>query len=189
MSQQLSILSKMVIWKRDRNEPDDFYFKMSLSVLIGLPILFFLWRYLSNWLRKRKRRISILSEILTTERTYVNQLRTLDTYYIQPLNDPNQRVLPMDKIRRIFPQALSVILKTNEILLEKLEKRLKVIKFSSSIGDIFIEIGPFLKSYSSYINSMEESREELKNSTQPSLLGASPFRKFVRKTQKNNIFS
>lgn len=93
---------------------------------------------------------------------------------MEPLSDGKRFGIANESLRIIFPSSLQVILKTNETLHEKLSQRLSSVRFvsllfltskrhHSCVGDIFIEMAPFLKCYVPFINAYEASREAIAN--------------------------
>jgi hypothetical protein len=101
----------------------------------------------------------------------------------------SKSILSQEEFKAIFPPTLEVIYNTNETFLEKLEYRVgpwKIVslcltpllqypvthpflahitkptaKRNTTVGDIFVEMGPFFKCYTSYINSFDVARESI----------------------------
>jgi ACT domain-containing protein len=103
-------------------------------------------RLKESTLAKYSKRVFCANEILSTERTYVEALQHLHKAWMLPLS----RVLSENDIHRIFGNIVS-ILRFNETLLGKLERRMKNFDAETTlIGDIFKSLVPFLSMYTDY---------------------------------------
>jgi len=142
--------------------------------------------------RKLDKRSKIIEEIIDTERSYVSSLQTLSKYYIYPLkggpsNDIIDSISPnlgrgfisSQDIHTIFPASLEIIQKTNEELLQRLEKRLKS-RSRGNIGDIFLEIAPFFRCYTAYVNNFDASLSTYRSGLKTSR----KFRQFIELQHK-----
>ena len=67
-------------------------------------------------------------------------------------------ILHLDKHRILFPPSLAVIKQINTTLLTRLDERLKYYSPNTEIGDIFLEMAPYLKSYTDYVTNYDNSR-------------------------------
>eukprot|EP01119_Soliformovum_irregulare_P022894 TRINITY_DN7905_c0_g1_i2.p1 TRINITY_DN7905_c0_g1~~TRINITY_DN7905_c0_g1_i2.p1 ORF type:complete len:331 (+),score=78.20 TRINITY_DN7905_c0_g1_i2:133-1125(+) len=92
---------------------------------------------------------------------YVEYLWKIFDLYVDPLTtlaNENKLITPQ-KLKIIFPASLSTILATNETLLEKLRKRIKRPRHSTEIADVFLDMAPFLKCYTAFLNQFDESQQ------------------------------
>lgn len=96
----------------------------------------------SNDVNKRKNfRLQAVQEILTSERSYINQLQILMKYFVNPLKE--QDLLTSDEFTVLFGQ-IEMIYNLNTELLKNLEADL------SNVGQAFLRLAPFFKLYSVY---------------------------------------
>lgn len=96
----------------------------------------------SNDMNKRKNfRLQAVQEILTSERSYINQLQILMKYFVNPLK--NTDILSNDEYTILFGQ-IEMIYNLNTELLKNLETDL------SKVGKAFLRLAPFFKLYSVY---------------------------------------
>jgi hypothetical protein len=87
--------------------------------------------------------------------------------YQRPLREavarePDQWVLTQETIKSLFYQ-IEVISRFTETLLAKLETRVDSWNEESILGDIFVEMGDYLKVYRSYINNYATANEIYRN--------------------------
>lgn len=96
----------------------------------------------SNDMNKRKNfRLQAVQEILTSERSYINQLEILMKYFVKPLNGMD--ILNNEEFTILFGQ-IEMIYNLNTELLKSLESDL------SKVGKAFLRLAPFFKLYSVY---------------------------------------
>ncbi|KAJ3065586.1 hypothetical protein HDU98_011068 [Podochytrium sp. JEL0797] len=103
-------------------------------------------------IRKRQsptRRAHIAAEVLSTERTYVNELKTLVSLYADPLE---RGILGSADMAALFANLKSVF-----HLLPNLERALQ--SPDQPLGSIFNEAAPFFKMYSAYYNNFDTANE------------------------------
>jgi hypothetical protein len=112
-------------------------------------------------------RISLLNEIITTEKTYIRSLDLLWHMYYKPLVekvDKYQKNLfdtPGDVKHpgKMFPPNLSTVMTLNQAFLKKLQDRYDLYDNESMyfliIGDLFCEMAPFFKAYVTYLSAYE----------------------------------
>ncbi|KAH3764512.1 protein piccolo [Pelomyxa schiedti] len=104
-------------------------------------------------------RFKIVQEIVTTEEIYVDMLHFLTKKYIRPLaqsaSSPSPLLTPQ-QMCFIFSN-IADILNMNEALLKQLQPRFNIWTSSSTIGDIFVHIGPFLRVYILYCGNYPKS--------------------------------
>lgn len=96
----------------------------------------------SNDINKRRNfRLQAVQEIMTSERSYINQLQILMKYFINPLKQMD--ILSHDEFTILFGQ-IEMIYNLNKELLKSLEKDL------TKVGEAFLRLAPFFKLYSVY---------------------------------------
>lgn len=96
----------------------------------------------SNDMNKRKNfRLQAVQEILTSERSYINQLQILMKYFVDPLKD--KEILSNEEFIVLFGQ-IEMIYNLNTELLKNLENDL------GNVGKAFLRLAPFFKLYSVY---------------------------------------
>ena len=98
--------------------------------------------------------IEAMKEIVSTEKSYVNDLNQLVATFVQPLRDAAmgpKPVLSSDKILIIFGN-IDILLCLNTKLLDDLSKELQG---EGRIGKVILEFAPFLKIYSTYVDAYD----------------------------------
>lgn len=108
-----------------------------------------------------ERRDYIIMEILQSERTYVNNLITLLTTYINDLRTIPESTLPSSLVMSIFSNA-EEILPVNKQLLVELEKKWENWSPEQTIGDTILKMTPFLKTYKNYTARYSEALNSLR---------------------------
>ena len=115
--------------------------------------------------KSRKYRDNVAKEILETEEHYVKGLHTLiEVYYAQlkwkadmaeaTKKDP---ILTIDELNLIFSN-IQTIYEFNQKLLGRLRERIgENWSYTQQVGDVFIELAPFLSLYTQYCNNYEQS--------------------------------
>lgn len=112
--------------------------------------------------KMRDKRNNIATEILTTERTYVGNLDIIVQIYMEPLTKAvDDGVLTKEEFKSIFGNC-KIIRGYNQLLLQDLEKRLTEWSDTQLLGDVFLTMVVFLKTYTQYINDFDTSRATLK---------------------------
>jgi hypothetical protein len=109
--------------------------------------------------KRAAHRERIVGEIRDTEETYVNKLRSLDNVYIKALNTLAKRgnpIIPAELIARIFAHVVN-IMELNAGLLRQLDNRAP----EESLAQIFINISPYLKLYTAFINGYDDAMRAL----------------------------
>eukprot|EP01105_Mastigella_eilhardi_P024321 TRINITY_DN6327_c0_g1_i1.p1 TRINITY_DN6327_c0_g1~~TRINITY_DN6327_c0_g1_i1.p1 ORF type:complete len:669 (+),score=217.00 TRINITY_DN6327_c0_g1_i1:41-2008(+) len=96
-----------------------------------------------------QRRVSILRDLLTSERTYVEHLQDCIEIFLIPLCSATEPVIPSAKINDIF-YNLPLILELNTILLFELERKLKCGNSYNDIGEVFSNLASYFKEYRHY---------------------------------------
>lgn len=121
-------------------------------------------------LRKKQtpaRRHKVVQEILTTERTYVDQLEALVEVYVKPIEE--REILTAQEINGIFANVGNILMFHKEVLLPDLEKACrdtdKEGEGEQRLGGVFLKAAPFLRMYS--VSTSADDQLELQ---QPSFL-------------------
>jgi hypothetical protein len=110
-------------------------------------------RIVRNQMKKRRRRNEIAKEMVTTEETYVRNLQTLVDVYLKALKSLGDDIIPVATIRIIFSE-IEVIKSYNTLIVQKLRARYqKWYSEGQKVGDIFLQLTPFLKVYTAYVNN------------------------------------
>jgi len=105
-------------------------------------------------LKQHKSRISVLREILDSEKKYVEYLDLLWSVYFTPMLQKNDFI--STKIAsKFFPSDFKTLRESNAVLLKKLQERMGESEAAGKLhdvqlGDIFIEVVPLLKNYIPY---------------------------------------
>ncbi|KAJ6595999.1 Myosin-M heavy chain, partial [Pseudolycoriella hygida] len=125
----------------------------------------------SNDMNKRRNfRLQAVQEILTSERSYIKQLETLMTYFVNPLKDSD--IINNDEFSILFGQ-IEMIYNLNTELLKNLESDL------AKVGKAFLRLAPFFKLYSVYAFDYNRSQIVLQDLTDKN----QKFRKFLEQTE------
>jgi len=102
-------------------------------------------------LTKADKRDKAVSELLTTEKTYVDQLRTLDIVYVNELE--KLKTITPEQHNTLFSQ-IKIILNFNTNFLTNLSN---AIKKNKSIGQEMLNFCPYFKIYREYVNNYEQA--------------------------------
>eukprot|EP00727_Mastigamoeba_balamuthi_P000905 m51a1_g10811 putative pleckstrin domain-containing protein (629) ;mRNA; r:23957-28159 len=116
--------------------------------------------------RIKTKRDQVAREILTSERTYVEMIQLLIEAFLLPLKsaaNTSEPIINIDRINSIFANVPDV-LQINTVLLEGLESRMTNWGPSQLIGDLFLQLTPFLKLYSLYVANFDNSQTVLQQS-------------------------
>ncbi|GAM24602.1 hypothetical protein SAMD00019534_077770 [Acytostelium subglobosum LB1] len=124
-------------------------------------------------------RTYIAQEILSTEKKYINNLNRIITIFMLPLRDKSttkEKILSVDDINKIF-MNIETIFSLHKAFITDFEKRIESWSDTQKIGDIFLKLAPYLRSYTLYSNQYNESILQLS-----SLQKANPaFQSFLAK--------
>lgn len=103
----------------------------------------------------------IVSELLETERAYVNRLYLLDqVYYSELLTEAqSKKTFPEDVVKLIFSNISSIYRFHELFFLPEIEQRLRGWVSNPRIGDIIQKMAPFLKMYAEYIINFDKAME------------------------------
>eukprot|EP01094_Clydonella_sp_ATCC50884_P001575 TRINITY_DN1118_c0_g1_i1.p1 TRINITY_DN1118_c0_g1~~TRINITY_DN1118_c0_g1_i1.p1 ORF type:complete len:1050 (+),score=372.95 TRINITY_DN1118_c0_g1_i1:256-3405(+) len=108
--------------------------------------------------RARKRR-TVAEELLETERTYVQGLSTLISVYMQPIMARD--VITKMEARSLF-SVVEALLGCNQELLRSLEERMSAWgEQQGRISDIFLQLVPYLRMYTQYVNNLNNAMTTL----------------------------
>jgi hypothetical protein len=130
---------------------------------------------------KEKTRVNVARELLSTERTYVENLGTLievsnriHLAHKPPINKHitihpcTQNFLsPLEKLKSTQISAatplkqISVILRYSRELLEQVQEKVSTWTPASTLGDVFLEYSEFMKVYTQYIQDYDTLRSQL----------------------------
>jgi hypothetical protein len=94
-------------------------------------------------------------EILETEQAYVESLDVIMELLISPLrkqNDADVTIIEEEDIQIIFSN-IETMRGVNCVFLKRLEDRLSSWHDTQYLGDIFIEMAPFFKTYCAYVDN------------------------------------
>eukprot|EP01084_Bolivina_argentea_P017178 32079_1 len=100
--------------------------------------------------KRERNRIRAISELISTEQTYVDNLRLLNELYYIPLTQ--SKIIKQKYIQSHFGE-IPTIINLNDNLLSTLKKN----KSNDRIGEAMLGFIPFLKMYQNYINKHEQS--------------------------------
>ncbi|KAF0442438.1 Dbl-likey domain-containing protein [Gigaspora margarita] len=136
---------------------------------------------------KNRKRDAAVTEILTTERTYVNGLRKLVNCFLIPLREnykSAQRSILSTKPLATYEEIASLfgniesLLSFHELLLRYLEERYQKWSSTEKISDIFLQNAPYLKMYSAYLKGFPQSIATMERLNQER-----DFKKFIQLCQ------
>ncbi|KAI9007250.1 Dbl homology domain-containing protein [Gaertneriomyces semiglobifer] len=116
------------------------------------------------------KRNKIAHEILDSERRYVDSLLLLQQTFLDPLMavvGTDAEILPKRVIQCIFSE-LAGIVNVNTELKRQLEDRIENVSWDPGhgrVGDIFLNMAPFLKMYSSYVKNFNSALSTVEDLT------------------------
>ncbi|XP_043199763.1 triple functional domain protein-like, partial [Amphibalanus amphitrite] len=104
--------------------------------------------------QRRERLRKIATELLTTERKYVQELHLIDQIFRRRVEEENRRqhLFNNDVTTQMFLNIQSIHQFHRDHLLQELEARLKDWDNNPRIGDIMKRSAPFLKMYTEYVS-------------------------------------
>lgn len=104
---------------------------------------------------RRRNRVRAVSELISTEKTYVENLQMLHILYCGPLR--NNNMIKDKHYQTLFPD-LETIIQLNSNLLDTLQQRFcDWNEDSSTIGDVILQFTPYFKMYQNYVNNHENA--------------------------------
>ncbi|KAF2077285.1 hypothetical protein CYY_001410 [Polysphondylium violaceum] len=95
-------------------------------------------------------------EIIETERRYVNSLELIINVFLVPLQSTKKDLLSASEITTIFSNCTSLY-GVHKELLESLEKRWEKWDQQQCLAECFINLSPYLKLYTQYINNFNNA--------------------------------
>uniref|UniRef100_A0A7N4NU86 FYVE, RhoGEF and PH domain containing 4 n=1 Tax=Sarcophilus harrisii TaxID=9305 RepID=A0A7N4NU86_SARHA len=126
----------------------------------------------------------IATELLLTERAYVNRLDLLDKiFYCKLLEEANRGSFPTEMVNKIFSNISSINAFHSKFLLPELEKRMQEWETTPRIGDILQKLAPFLKMYGEYVKGFDNAMELVKTMTDR----IAQFKSVIEEIQKQKI--
>uniref|UniRef100_A0A4X2K913 FYVE, RhoGEF and PH domain containing 4 n=1 Tax=Vombatus ursinus TaxID=29139 RepID=A0A4X2K913_VOMUR len=126
----------------------------------------------------------IATELLLTERAYVNRLDLLDKiFYCRLLEEANRGSFPAEMVNKIFSNISSINAFHSKFLLPELEKRMQEWETTPRIGDILQKLAPFLKMYGEYVKGFDNATELVKTMTER----IPQFKSVIEEIQKQKI--
>ncbi|KAM9953931.1 hypothetical protein ACTFIR_009038 [Dictyostelium discoideum] len=136
-----------------------------------------------NRLEKEFMRRRIAQELLSTEKSYVYNLKLIIDIFIRPLinfNSIEQRVLSVSEISGVFGNW-ERLYRINSDLLVLIQCKLDNWSIDQTIGDLFIENTDSLFEYTPYVTNYDHSRKLLAKLTS----GNTNFRNFLDAAQRD----
>ncbi|XP_074126690.1 FYVE, RhoGEF and PH domain-containing protein 4 isoform X3 [Sminthopsis crassicaudata] len=131
-----------------------------------------------------QKRHKIATELLLTERAYVNRLDLLDKiFYCKLLEEANRGSFPTEMVNKIFSNISSINAFHSKFLLPELEKRMQEWETTPRIGDILQKLAPFLKMYGEYVKGFDNAMELVKTMTDRIV----QFKSVIEEIQFNNM--
>ncbi|XP_072163055.1 uncharacterized protein [Diadema setosum] len=129
---------------------------------------------------KKNKRLMIVESLLSSEKTYVSQLRFVQEGIVQPL--VIESIVPINDISVMFPPCLGELYQEHSAFLRALDARLNDVKWKGIMGDVLSRISgsdgsSLLALYATYVKSFSESLSVLANH----LSTTKNFYKFVEK--------
>ena len=100
-------------------------------------------------------RNEVVKEIVASEISYLQGLTTLVEVYKRPLAGSAASMKPIlkpEEVDAIFSN-IELICNVNKELLQQLEQRVDTWSSTQLVGDVFLKMGPYLKTYSQYCNN------------------------------------
>ncbi|ORY44857.1 hypothetical protein BCR33DRAFT_765877 [Rhizoclosmatium globosum] len=131
-------------------------------------------------IRKRQspvRRANIAAEILSTERTYVNELKTLVSLYADPLE---RGILIASDMGAMFSNLKSILYFHKSHMLPNIERAIQ--DPDQPLGSVFNEAAPFFKMYSMYFNNFDTANEMVIHLEQLAASGSGQLQSPIRST-------
>mmetsp|Transcript_16864 Transcript_16864/g.23464 ORF Transcript_16864/g.23464 Transcript_16864/m.23464 type:complete len:776 (+) Transcript_16864:183-2510(+) len=105
--------------------------------------------------RQVRRRVMIVEEILSTEKSYVNSLKAVIECFMHPMknNETLKNLVSDEQFRTLFSD-IEVVHRYNTVFLEKLQEKVSNLDpFSGKLSDAFLMIADYLKAYTGYVNN------------------------------------
>jgi hypothetical protein len=139
--------------------------KAALGAVLAPNILAMLARReYESYLKMRDKRTFIVKEIVATEATFCEGLLVMLELFAQPIEAARQKgaiQLSDHEVKALFPE-IQTIYNYNKDLLQRLQWRVDKWRWTSGLGDVFLETIPFLKMYTNYVNLYPNAVEMMK---------------------------
>lgn len=101
--------------------------------------------------KQARKRLAAVTELITTEETYVNILNHVVTNFMDPLKPESCDILTRNDYLHIFPPDVRLLLKFHQRLLKDLRESFSGFNNNSTkIADLIISFCPCLKTYDRY---------------------------------------
>merc|ERR1712224_365171 len=97
-------------------------------------------------------RESVLSEIASTEESYINSLQNVTDLYIRPLSSRSNNILDEKEFDILFGN-LETLITLNQRFLSDFQVHMKYPPHQQLIGGLFLDFTPFFKMYSNYVQN------------------------------------
>jgi len=97
-------------------------------------------------------------EIVTTEQTYVEQLKVLLDHFVEPTLE--KKLVEDSDITKML-KSIRLIHGLHEELLREMEERIKNMSSATQLGDLFLKLMPFMKVYGEYCLNYESNVNKL----------------------------
>jgi hypothetical protein len=113
--------------------------------------------------KRRVTRNKIAQEIVSTERSYVDGLKSMVEVFLVPLQEAlarGQPIIDAQQISTIF-SSIQTIYGLNTTFLQKLSERLGSWNDNSGMGDLFRDFGRFFLLYTEFVNNHNNANTEL----------------------------
>jgi hypothetical protein len=106
------------------------------------------------------KRTRIVQELLETEGSYVKSLAVMVKKFQNPLLNmaTSSKPLALESDVRTMFSSIEIIYSINSMLLEGLNAKMRRWSTKQTIGDVFLFMGDFLKTYTDYINHYDTSQ-------------------------------
>ncbi|KAJ3425089.1 faciogenital dysplasia protein [Anaeramoeba flamelloides] len=112
--------------------------------------------------KKPIERICLITEIISTEKTYVQQLKIIIDEFLIPLK--KTKIIDLNEIKNIFSNIESIYGLNHRLYLD-LEKRKSNLE-TRQWSDLFTRFIPFLKLYTDFVNNYENALETIRKNIQ-----------------------
>lgn len=107
--------------------------------------------------QEQKQRARVLREVVATEQTYVQSLYQCIKFFLVPLKEKakdNRWIMTLEDVHRLF-STIEVIHQFNAEFSQQLDKRMAEWPNVNTFGDIFLQMVPMMKMYTTYINEYD----------------------------------
>jgi hypothetical protein len=107
--------------------------------------------------QEQKQRARVLREIVATEHSYVQSLYQCIKFFLFPLREKakdNRWIMTLEDVNRLF-STVEVIHQFNAEFCQQLDRRMAEWPNVNTFGDIFLQMVPMMKMYTTYINEYD----------------------------------